>query len=120
MRYRKRDENGDYVFGHSQGDFLFEVDAVAQAGTTRLELWLGTWWEDLTDGTPYYQKILGTRGDTKNLQAIMDILQGRILGTKGVTAIKNTVLQWFSDTRQLTYSGTINTEYSERDFTVTI
>lgn len=81
MRYRKLDANGDYSFGHSVGDFYVDQpEAAGQAGYTRLKLWLGEWFLDTSDGTPYVGSILGK--DTAGLydQAI----RARILGTQGI------------------------------------
>ena len=36
MRYRRLDENGDYVFGHGISDFCLDSDAVLQAAKTKL------------------------------------------------------------------------------------
>ena len=113
IKYRKRDATGDYVFGQSQDDFYNGIEAVTQACTTRMELWEGTWWRDLNDGTPFMQSILGTRGNPQNLQAIESILQGRILGTPDVVGISNAALAYTPATRSMIYTGNVQTAYSE-------
>ncbi len=60
MRYRRIDENGDYVFGNGQYDFLIDIEAVPQAIKTKLGLFQGEWWEDLSEGLPFYQDIAGS------------------------------------------------------------
>ncbi len=83
MRYRALSATGDYQFGHS-GLFLINTPAaVAQAIRTRLMLWVGEWFLDSTEGTPYEQSVLGygTQG-TRDLA-----IKERILGTPGVLSI---------------------------------
>ena len=78
MIYRQLDSNGDYQLGA----FLADSPAcVAQAVQTRLNLWAGEWFLDVTDGTPYMQDILG-----RNTNYDFEI-KARILNTPGVVAI---------------------------------
>jgi len=80
MKYRALDENGDYQIGL----FLQNTpEAVAQAVKTRLLLWMGEWFMDTLDGTPYMQDILG-HGTNYDLE-----IKARILGTSGVKEITN-------------------------------
>ena len=79
IRVRKLDSNYDPVYGNGQDDYIFDIYAVAQILQSRLRLWLGEWWEDLKEGTPMTQKILGKMGTSK---AIADyVIQKRILET---------------------------------------
>lgn len=59
MRYRRLDSNGDYTFGNGKYDFLVDIDAVPQAIKTKLSLFQGEWWEDLSEGLPFFQDIAG-------------------------------------------------------------
>lgn len=60
MRYRKLAPGNDYSFGNGQLDFYRdEPAAVGQSVMTRLLLWLGEWYLDVTSGTPYLQGVLG-------------------------------------------------------------
>ena len=100
MLYRALDQNGDYLLGQ----FLSNSPAtVAQAVLTRLELWRGEWFLDVTDGTPYMQDILG-RNTNYDLE-----IQNRILSTTGVleiTSYSSSVVN-----RALSVQATINTIY---------
>lgn len=59
MQYRKINENGDYVFGDNQGDYLSDTAAVGQAVATKLRMLYGEWFEDISIGLPYFQSMLG-------------------------------------------------------------
>lgn len=83
MKYRKLDENGDYLFG-SEGEFHENSpDGVAQAIQTRLLLITGEWFLDSNEGTPYDPNIVGYGTATTRDPAVID----RILGTPGVREI---------------------------------
>lgn len=100
MLYRQLDSNGDYKLGA----FLSNTpETVAQAVKTRLLLWRGEWFLDVTDGTPYMQDILG-HGTNYDLE-----IQERILGTQGVTEITSYSSSVIN--RSLAVSCTINTLY---------
>ena len=80
MIYRKLDENWDYIFGRGKNAYLEGADAVAQAIKSRLLLLYSEWWEDLEDGLPLWEKILGSSGRPENLKAVDFIFKDRILG----------------------------------------
>ena len=84
MRYRRLDANGDYSMGHGQADYLVNTpQTVAQAVQTRLNLFLGQWFLNTADGTPWNTAVLG-----RNAKATADLaIQARVLGTPGVTGI---------------------------------
>lgn len=103
MIYRQLDPNGDYQIGQ----FIENSPAtVAQAVQTRLLLWMGEWFLDVTDGTPYMQGILG-----HNTNYDFEI-QSRILGTPGVTEIVSYSSNVDAN-RNLTVQTTINTLYGQ-------
>lgn len=108
MRYRKLSDTGDYVFGNGQADFYRDTpEAVGQAVKTRLELWLGEWFLDIDEGTPYMQGVLG-----KYSKEIADrTIQDRVLKTQGVTQITNYASVFDPDTRDLSVQMTIDTIY---------
>lgn len=108
MRYRKLDQNGDMLFGAQQADFYRDrPEAVAQAVLTRLRLWVGEWFLDTSEGTPYQQAILGTN----KRETIEPALRERILETQGVTGIEEFELVIDPDNRVATMNAVINTEY---------
>lgn len=108
MRYRKLDENGDYVFGNGQQDFYKDsVEAVAQSVKTRLQLWKGEWFIDSDEGTPYLQGVIGKQ----STEVINTVLRSRILGTDGVLTIDSFDSTIDPTTRKLSLSVSISTIY---------
>jgi len=110
MRYRKVSEDGDFVFGQSENDYYQDVpEAVALAVKGRLLLWLGEWFLDIDEGTPYMQGILG-----KHSKAAADVtIQDRISGTEGFVSLEDFESVLDPDTRAYSASCTLNTIYGE-------
>jgi hypothetical protein len=111
MRYRALSPTGDYQFG-KPGIILRDTPAaVAQAVKTRLALWSGTWFLDLSEGTDYIGGVVGahTQG-TRDL-----IVKDRILGTFGVVAL----LDYSSSVseRRFTVVATVSTAYGAATIT---
>ena len=117
MRYRKLDSSGDYTLG-TPYDFHIDTPAtVAQAVKTRLNLWVGEWFLDVTDGTPWNEQILGKRTRGRNYDAA---IRQRILGTQGVTEITGYTSSFDGNTRALSVSATITTLYGTTQLSTTI
>lgn len=108
MRYRKLTADGDYSFGGSQLDFYRDVpEAVGQAAMTRLLLWLGEWFLNVDEGTPFMLGILG-----KHSKEVADItIQDRITNTQGLVDISDYESIYDGETRSLTVNASINTIY---------
>jgi hypothetical protein len=106
MRYRKLDANGDYTFGQGLSNFFIDVpEAPAQAARTRLLLWLGTWFLDLTAGVPYLTKVLGKyTGQTRD-----PVLQATILQTEGVLSLDSYSSSFDPNTRAFTVNAQAET-----------
>lgn len=103
---------GDYTLGRP---FLANSpECVAQVVYTRLRLWQGEWFLDLTEGTPYLSGVLGERHG-KNPDAA---IRARILGTPGVTAIVSYSSSFDPATRKYTVNCEITTQYSADTVTV--
>lgn len=108
MRYRALDANGDFSFGHGKADFLVNSPAaVGQSVLTRLRLFLGEWFIDPQDGTPWLTQITGA-----HTQGVRDMaIKQRILGTQGVVAIANYSSTIDPVTRAFNVSATVQTIY---------
>lgn len=108
MRYRKLSPSDDYEFGASQLDFYRDIpEAVGQAAKTRLLLWLGEWFLNIDEGTPY---MLGIFGKYSKEQADVTI-QDRIQGTQGLVNIEEYSSLIDAENRLITVNMTINTIY---------
>ena len=79
MTVRLLDENGDIT---TQGvQFTSGQDEIAQTIRTRLRLFLSEYFRDITDGTPWFEQILG-KGTS--MSARESALRNRIVRTPGV------------------------------------
>src|SRR5438270_11050885 len=97
MRYRKlHPVTGDMMFGSGQSDFWRDQpEAVAQSVLTRLMLWYGTWFADMSEGTPWQTEVLGER--TRQTRDVM--LRTRVNETDGVSGIVQYASHTNPDTR---------------------
>ena len=110
MRIRAMTATGDMQFGGSVSNFYINSAAgVAQLIETRLKLWAGEWFLDLSEGTPWMSQILGT-GTMRLYNAA---IRARILGTTGVLSIVSYSSSVNATTRALTVNGEVETIYSE-------
>jgi hypothetical protein len=101
-------QGGDYSFGHSATDFYIDVpEAPAQLCLTRLGLFLGDWFLDLTDGTDWNAEVLGRLTESTR----DPIIQLRILGTKNVTGIISYSSSLDRNTRKFGVSAQIDTTF---------
>jgi hypothetical protein len=108
MRYRKLTPDGDYQFGHGQADFYSDQpEAPAQAVYTRLRLELGEWFLDTSDGTDWRVEVLGKyTASTRDM-----VIRARILGTPGISEMVTYASGFDANTRQYTFTATLNTVY---------
>lgn len=118
MIYRRLDSNGDYVFGQGRSQFISGSEAVAQAIVTNLKLLLGEWWEDVNNGLPLWQSILGIPGSEANQLSIDNIIKDRILKTNLngevlVSSIDDYTRTYDVTTRVYTFEAVVTTIYSE-------
>lgn len=108
MRYRKLDRDGDSQHGSGSSDFHINTpEAVAQSIRTRLGLWMGEWFADISDGTGWNQSILGKQ--TKNLYELT--LRQRVLETRGVLSIDEFSSSLNQDKRRLSVYMVVTTIY---------
>jgi hypothetical protein len=116
MRYRQLTSDNDYTFGAGQLNFLIDSPAaVAQAVLTSLLLFLGEWYLNTDDGTPYFESALG-----KHSQEMADaMIIARISQVQGVVDVRNLVSAVDPNTRAYrVLSATINTIYGVTELEV--
>lgn len=85
IQYLRLDLSFDPVFDPTAN--LTDADAVAQIILTRLLLFLGEWWEDLSLGLPVFQSMLGQLGSATNLNGMQLAVRKVIAGSPYVTAV---------------------------------
>jgi len=106
MTVRKLDENGDIV---TQGsNFLTGVEEVEQTIRTRLRLFLGEYFRDITDGTPWFEQILG-KGTSLDIKEA--VLRARIARTPNVIRLTSFSTEFDVDTRKYTVTAGALTTY---------
>ena len=116
MRYRKLDNNWDYVFGNSRDDYLTGTNAIVQAVQSRLKLLTNEWWEDLEDGLPLFQSFIGKNNSSSNKQSMDLLVQRRIDDTPGVTGLTDFESKVIN--RQYIATATLNTIYGDTEIEV--
>jgi hypothetical protein len=109
MRIRKMDpETGDMMFGSSALDmWRDQPEGVAQHVMSRLNLWYGQWFANLTEGTPWQTEVLGER--TRWTRDIM--LRSRVEDTPRVTAITQYASHTDPNLREWQAAMIIDTDY---------
>lgn len=119
ITYRALDPYGDPLFGNGQGNFLSDVDAVAQAIGTRIKLLQLEWWESVNDGTPLFQSILGSTSPAQQAQTIALILEQRILNTPYVLSISDVQTSFDPIERIFGFTCRVQTQFGTVTVTTT-
>lgn len=112
MRVRKLDENGDIVTRGVMWNY--DKEAVAQNISTRLKLFLGEYFRDITDGVPWFEKENGTEGilgKGYSLAEVESILKNRIARTDGVLKLLEFKIDFNATTRKMIVSAFVLTNY---------
>lgn len=114
MRYRRIDNNGDYIFGNGQYDFLVDLEAVPQAIKTKLNLFQGEWWEDLSEGLPFYQEIAGhfIKSDEEK-DIITRIYSNRIMDVEAVNEFLSVEAEFDNENRKYSLTASVDTIYGQ-------
>lgn len=114
MTVRKLDDNGDITTSGTQ--FLSDQKEIAQTVTTRLRLFLGEYFRDITKGTPWFQSILG-KGQSLDVKDA--VLKRQILQTAGVQSIFEFNTDFDLTERKYSISTGIITPFGNETITVT-
>ncbi len=110
MRVRRLGSDGDLVTRGKM--FLSGREAIAQTIVTRLKLFLGEYFRDVNDGTPWFQNILGK---FENINAVEALLRNRIARSPGVVRLLSFNMQFDLETRSLSIQTQVLTKYGEQD-----
>lgn len=107
----KLDNNNDIVIENGQLQLVSGGDAVAQAVSTRLKVFVGEWFFDLEAGMPYFQEILVKNPSFPRIKSqVRDIL----ISVDGIDALENIVfinLEFSGSSRELTIDWRANTVF---------
>lgn len=87
--------------------FVSGVEYYAQKLKVRLWFFLGEWFLDTAEGTPFYQSILVKNPDTDLIETL---LKARILESPGVIELKSFELVYDNSLRKATVTFQVQTE----------
>ena len=85
ISYLQLDSSNDPIFADNTS--LTDAAAVEQAVLTRLNLFLGEWWENLNLGLPVFQVILGQLASQRGQSAMQLAIRQNIQGAPYVTSV---------------------------------
>lgn len=114
MTVRLLDADGDITTSGTQ--FTSGAEEIAQTVKTRLRLFLGEYFRDITDGTPWYESILGKEGTLSSKEAT---IKNRIIRTDGVTGLAEFTTGFDINTRVYTVKAVILTIHGQAEVNVT-
>jgi hypothetical protein len=117
ISYLRLDKNWDPIWDPDAA--LTDLDAVAQIIKTTILLFQGEWWEDLNNGTPMFQEIIGSPASINGQKIMSSALSARIAGVPFVSAVGNVNISFNPINRLLTYSATVQTTFGMTTVTVT-
>ena len=107
ISYLALDADNDPIF--ADGTSLTDGAAVNQAVLTRLRLFFGEWWENLTLGLPVFQLMLGQLASQRGLNAMQAAVQQVISGTPYVTSV--TSVQVSFNNGQFGFTAVVQTAF---------
>ena len=91
---------GDWDFSAHNWTVVTELaPCVGQKLNNRFNFWEGTWYQDVRQGFPYLQNILGVM--SPNMGVIGQVFRRALLQTPGVDTVLSASLDFIKNTRQL-------------------
>lgn len=111
MIYRALTDNGDYTFGAGSNNFIKDDYAVAQAIQTKILLFYQEWWENLGEGIPVFQSLLGQFNNMTIQNSLSQLLSQRILDIKEVTSIVSINVSYDKISRTISADISVSTTY---------
>lgn len=87
MIYRTLTKDGDYSFGNNEWDYTSDVNAIAQAVKTKILLFYGEWWENIGEGIPMFQSLIGQMNPEGLKISASLLLSKRIQEVEGVVSV---------------------------------
>lgn len=108
---RVNQDTGDIATSGVQ--FITEREEIAQVIGNRLKLFFAEYFRDITDGTPWYQSVLG-KGSPLSVKD--SVIKNRIIQTEGVTSILEFNADYDINNRSYSIAAKILTIYGEVGF----
>lgn len=116
MTVRRIDPNTGDIATSGQQFIKPSAEAIAQRIKTRLNLFTGEYFRDITDGTPWFETILGKGSTVSQREAA---LRTRIVRTDGVLQLIKFTTDFDITTRRYDVSCVVLTEYGQIDVQTT-
>lgn len=113
MTVRRLDENGDITTSGTQ--FITGRAEIVQTLNTRLRLYSGEYFRDITEGTPWFQSVLTKNTSLANKEAV---LKSRILQTDGVLKLTNFSTDFNNVTRAYSITVGVLTPYGAEELQI--
>ena len=113
MKYRRLTSTGDYSFGSSSKNYVDGNEAVAQAIKTKLLLFYGEWWENLGEGIPMFQSVLGQTNPDTIKSSLSMLVEQRIMEVKEVDSVKNIKIDYDRKNRTISMEVDVATTSGE-------
>lgn len=105
------DADGDWAFDENwDTPFACGGVGIAQLIRTAIRLFLGEWFLDLDEGTPWFQELLGEKYDE---QLMRKRLAERILGVPGTNTITSLVIEYDAPTRGVSVQYAVLTDFGD-------
>ena len=118
LAYRKRDEDGDMVFGNGSKDYLTGIEAMAETIRSRLQAVQDEWWEGDETALPYFDEVISAYQTEEN-RAIIDLMViQRIMDTRGVLSVEDVYSA--IGNRKYQFQCVVNTVYGKTPVEVEI
>lgn len=114
MTVRRLDSNGDIATSGTH--FITGAEEIAQTVKTRLKLFLGEYFRDITEGTPWFQQILG-KGSSLSVKE--SLIKRRIIQTEGVVSIYKFDTSFDEASRRYSVSAGILTTFGQAEINLT-
>lgn len=113
MKYRKLTSTGDYSFGSVSNNYAVGNEAVAQAIKTKLLLFYGEWWENLGEGIPMFQSVLGQTNPDTIRSSLSVLVEQRIMEVQEVDSVKNIKIDYDRKNRTISMEVDVATTNGE-------
>lgn len=110
MLVRRLSDDHDMTFGRGMANMTRNAEATAQSVKTRLLLLFSEWFLDTDAGVPYLQEAMVKPA---NLPLVETKLKETILGTDGVSELREFRMTLNTETRRLTVQATVATIYGD-------